>query len=114
VGRGADWHELLLKLGILVLPRTVHKYLRKSPPGRPRGDQHWATFLRNQAKVIVACDFFVTVTATFRLLYGLVVVHNQSHHLLHVNVTGRPTTARLLQQLREASAFLGFASLPDS
>jgi hypothetical protein len=40
----------------------------KRPEGEPRGDQRWATFLRNHAKAIVACDFFVAVTATFRLL----------------------------------------------
>jgi hypothetical protein len=39
----------------------------KRPPGRPRGDQVWATFLRNHAKAILACDFFVAVTVTFRL-----------------------------------------------
>jgi hypothetical protein len=31
--------------------------------------------LRNHAKAIVACDFFVAVTATFRLLHVLVVIH---------------------------------------
>jgi len=62
-------NELLLKLGLRVSPRTVRKYMPKRPPGRPRGDQRWATFLRNHAGAIVACDFFIAVTATFRLLY---------------------------------------------
>ena len=56
-------NELLSKLGVRVSPRTVRKYMPKRPPGRPRGDQHWSTFLRNHAKAIVACDFFVAVTA---------------------------------------------------
>ena len=63
----------------------------KRPPGRPRGDQRWSTFLRNHAKAIVACDFFVTVTATFRLLYVLVVIHHDSRRLLHFNVTEHPS-----------------------
>jgi hypothetical protein len=54
-------NELLLKLGLRVSPRTVSKYLPKRPPGRPRGDQRWSTFLRNHAGAIVACDFFVAV-----------------------------------------------------
>lgn len=54
-------NELLLKLGLRVSPRTVRKYMPKRPPGRPRGDQRWATFLRNHAKAILACDFFVAV-----------------------------------------------------
>jgi putative transposase len=43
-------NKLLLKLGLRVSPRTIRKYLPKSPPaklGRPRGDQRWATFLKN-------------------------------------------------------------------
>jgi len=84
-------NELLLKLGLRVSPRTVRKYMPKRPPGRPRGDQRWSTFLRNHAKAIVACDFFVTVTATFRLLYVLVVIHHDSRRLLHFNVTEHPS-----------------------
>jgi putative transposase len=60
-------NELLLKIGLRVAPRSVRKYMPKRPPGRPRGDQRWSTFLKNHAKAIVACDFFVAVTATFRL-----------------------------------------------
>jgi len=62
-------NELLLKLGIRVSPRTVRKYMPKRAPGHPRGDQRWSTFLKNHATAILACDFFITVTATFRLLY---------------------------------------------
>ncbi len=50
-------NELLLKLGLRVSSRTVRKYMQKRPPGYPRGDQRWSTFLRNHAKAIVACDF---------------------------------------------------------
>jgi hypothetical protein len=32
------------------------------------------TFVRNHAQCIVACDFFVTVTASFRVLYIFVVM----------------------------------------
>jgi putative transposase len=39
-------NKLLLKLGLRVSPRTVRKYMPKRPPGRPRGDQRWSTFLR--------------------------------------------------------------------
>jgi len=98
-------NELRLKLGIRVSPRTVRKYMPKRPPGQPRGDQRWATFLRNHAKAILACDFFVTVTATFQLLYVFVLIHHGSRRLLHFNVTAHPTAAWTLQQLREAIGF---------
>ena len=67
-------NELLLKLGVWVSPRTVRKYMPKRPPGRPRGDQRWSIFLKNHAKAILASDFFLAVTATFRMLYVFVVI----------------------------------------
>ncbi len=74
----------------------------KRQPGRPRGDQRWSTFLRNRAQGIVACDFFASVTATFRLIYVLVLIEHGSRRLLHVNTTQHPTAAWTLQQLRES------------
>ena len=93
-------NELLLKLEIRISPRTVRKYMPKPGSGRPRGDQRWSTFLRNHAQAIVACDFFVAITASFRLIYVFVVMHHSSRRLLHFNVTKQPTADWTLQQLR--------------
>ena len=93
-------NELLVKLGIRVSPRTVGKYMPKRPPGRPRGDQRWSTFLKNHAKAILACDFFVVVTVTYRLLYVFVVIEHGTRRLAHVNVTANPSADWTLQQLR--------------
>ncbi|MDH3692180.1 MAG: integrase core domain-containing protein, partial [Gammaproteobacteria bacterium] len=95
-------NELLLKLGIQVSPRTVRKYMPKRPEQGPRGDQRWQTFLQNHAHAIVACDFCVVVTATFRLLYVLVVIEHKSRRLVHCNVTQHPTAEWTRQQFREA------------
>ena len=86
-------------------PRTANKYLPRRPRGRPRGDLRWSTFLRLHAQGIIACDFFVTVTATFRLLYVFVVIEHHSRRLIHCNVTAHPSAAWTLQQLREAIGF---------
>ena len=94
-------NELLVKLGIRVSPRTVRKYMPERPPGHPRGDQRWSTFLKNHAKAILACDFFVAVTATFRMLYVFVVIEHSTRRLAHVNVTTNPSADWTLQQLRE-------------
>jgi transposase InsO family protein len=94
-------NELLVKLGIRVSPRTVAKYMPKRPPGTPRGDQRWSTFLKNHAKAILACDFFVAVTATFKMLYVFVVIDHATRRLLHVNVTTNPSSNWTLQQFRE-------------
>jgi putative transposase len=95
-------NELILKLGIQVSPRTVSKYLPRRPRGRPRGDLRWSTFLRLHAQGIIACDFLVAVTATFRLLYVLVVIEHRSRRLIHCNITAHPSATWTLQQLREA------------
>jgi putative transposase len=95
-------NELLLKLGIQVSPRTVNKCLPQSPKRRPRGDMRWSTFLRLHAQGLIACDFLIAVTATFRLLYVFVVIERRSRRLIHCNVTAHPSAAWTLQQLREA------------
>ncbi|HEY6341192.1 MAG TPA: integrase core domain-containing protein [Bryobacteraceae bacterium] len=96
-------NELKLKLSIQVSPRTVGKYLRDDRPARtPDPKQRWLTFVRNHAKVIVAADFFVVITATFRTLYVFVVIEIGSRKILHQNVTAHPTAEWTLQQFREA------------
>jgi transposase InsO family protein len=96
-------NELKLKLGIRVSPRTVGNYLRTGGPMRtPDPKQRWLTFVRNHAQVIVTCDFFVVVTATFRTLYVFVVMELGTRRILHHNVTAHPTAEWTLQQFREA------------
>ena len=98
-------NELLLKLGLRVSPRTVGKYM---PTHLDRGQGHrvssqgWRTFVRNHATAIVACDFCVVVTATFRLLYVFVLMEHATRRILHIQVTAHPTAPWTLQQLREA------------
>ena len=61
-------------------------------PGRtPDPKQRWMTFVRNHAKAIVACEFFVLVTATFRVLYVLVLMEVGTRRIVHQNVTAHPT-----------------------
>ena len=96
-------NELKLKLGIRVSPRTVGKYLSSGRPVRtPDPQQRWLTFVRNHAQGIVACDFFVVVTATFRTLYVYVMTELGTRRILHHNVTAHPTAEWTAQQFREA------------
>ena len=87
-------NELRPKLGVCLSSRTVRKYMPKRAPGTPRGDQRWATFLRNHAKAIIAGDFLVAVTATFRPIYVFVVIERSSRKRLHFNLT-RPPECRM-------------------
>ena len=95
-------NELKLKFGIRVSPRTVEKYLRDGPVRTPDPKQRWLTFVHNHAKVIVACDFFVVVTAPFCTLYVFVIMELCTRRILHHNVTAHPTAEWTLQQFREA------------
>jgi putative transposase len=92
-------HGELLKLGIEICQSTVAKYVvrRRQPPS-----QTWRTFLRNHIGQIVAADFFVVPTATYRLLFVLVLLAHDRRRIVHVAVTAHPTAAWTAQQLREA------------
>ena len=55
----------------------------------------------SRARVIIACDFCIAATATFRILYVLVVMEHASRRLIQLSATAHPTAAWTLQQLRE-------------
>jgi len=93
------------QIGHRVSARTIARYIRDLlPPHNPagRGDQRWATFVRNHARAIVAMDFLTVVSATFRTYYVLVVMEIGSRRILHTNVTANPTADWICQQLRHA------------
>jgi hypothetical protein len=48
----------------------------------------------------LACDFFVTITATFRTLYVFVVVEVGTRRIVHWTVTEHPTAEWTIQQFR--------------
>jgi transposase InsO family protein len=64
------------------------------------GAQRWSTFVRNHAGAVLACDFFVVVTATFRVFYVFVVLEVGSRRIRHWNVTEHPTAEWTAQQFR--------------
>ena len=64
----------LLKLGLHVCKRTIQKYIRRVRTPQPRG-QRWATFLRNHAADIWACDFLQVSDLFFRPLFAFFITH---------------------------------------
>jgi len=92
-------HGELLKLGFDVSERTVSRYLERiRPEPRRTGSQTRSTFLRNQAKGIVAVDLFTVPTVRFQVLYVFVVVALERRRLVFANVTTNPTAFWLGQQ----------------
>jgi len=92
-------HDELLKLGVTVSQATVSKCIlrHRRPPS-----QAWRTFLKNHAKDVVALDFFTVPTATFRVLFVLVMLTHGRRRLVHVNMTEHPTAEWTARQLLEA------------
>ena len=92
-------HGELLKLGIEISETTVSKYMIKHrrPPS-----QNWRTFLQNHAKELVALDFFTVPTATFQVLFVLVILSHDRRRILHFNATEHPTAAWTARQLLDA------------
>jgi len=86
-------------LGYDVAELTVAKYMRRPSP---RPSSTWRTFLEAHIGDIVALDFFVVPTLTFRLLFGFLILRHDRRELVHVNVTDHPTAAWTIQQLVES------------
>lgn len=92
-------HGELLKIGIEVSETTVSKYLIR---GRKPPSQSRRTFLENHGQDIIATDFFTVPTATFRVLFVLVVLSHDRREVLHINVTESPITEWTARQIFEA------------
>jgi transposase InsO family protein len=90
----------LLKLGIRVSKRTIQRYM---PKKRKKSNQSWATFLKNHAAEIWACDFTVVHDLFFRPTYVFIIIELHTRRILHTAVTLSPTDAWTAQQLREAT-----------
>jgi hypothetical protein len=82
-------HGELLMLGIEVAQSTVAKYMVRVPGHPP--SQGWKTFLCNHAAGVASIDLFAVPTISFKLLYGLAILHHDRRKLVAVNVTANPT-----------------------
>jgi putative transposase len=92
-------HGELMMLGINVSQATVAKYMirHRKPPS-----QTWRKFLNKHAKELVSIDFFTVPTATFRILYVLLVLSHERRQVVHLNITENPTAIWAAQQMIEA------------
>ena len=77
--------------------------MRRYPPWRPprarQSNEHGApSFGTTHDRY--SCDFFVVVTATFRVIYAFVVLEVCTRRIIHWNVTAHPTADWTAQQFR--------------
>ena len=92
-------HGELRMLGFEVSEAAVSKYMPRHP--KPPS-QTWRTFLENHVGCLASTDFFVVPTATFSLLFVLVVLRHERRRIVHIGTTAHPTAAWVAQQIREA------------
>jgi transposase InsO family protein len=92
-------HGEIRKLGITVSQATVARCMTRRPKAP---SPSWRSFLRNHMDGIAAADMFVVATATFQLLYVLVVLGHDRRKIIHLGVTRHPTNDWLARQITEA------------
>jgi putative transposase len=92
-------HGELLKLGIEVSQATGGRYM---PWRSKHPSPAWRSLLHNHMHETAAIDMFVVVTATFHILYALVVLGHERRKVIHFDVTPNPTQAWLARQITEA------------
>lgn len=90
-------HGELLKLGFDVSQSTVSKYLSRIY--RPSG-QSWKTFIQNHKDAIAAVDLFVVPSVSFKLLYGIAILHLGRRKLVWTNANCHPTAERIIGSIR--------------
>jgi putative transposase len=88
-------HGELLVLRVKVAASTVWEILHEAgiDPAPERCATTWADFLRSQAEVLLACDFFETVTLSGARLHVLAVIEHASRRIRILGATAHPTAA---------------------
>lgn len=89
----------LKTLGYQISITSVHKYMprRRTPP-----TPGWRAFLYNHIHETVGMDMFVAISATFRLLYGFVLIEHRRRKIIHLAITENPTADWITRQARIA------------
>jgi putative transposase len=97
-------HGELRMLGFDLSERTISRWMKRAPRDPDRA-KRWLAFFRNHREAIAAMDFFTVPTITLGVLYCFFVIGHDRRRILHFNVTKHPTSAWIIQQLREAFPF---------
>jgi hypothetical protein len=94
-------HGELKMLAFDISERSVLRWIRKAPRD-PEPAKRWMAFLSNHREASGAMDFFTVPTLTFGMLHCFFVIAHDRRRILHCNVSKHPTSAWVVQQLRDA------------
>ncbi len=92
----------LRKLGIRVGASTIRRILRRRGlgPAPRRAGPTWSEFLRQQARGVLACDFFTVETAFLKTPYVLFFIDLSTRRVHIAGATTRPNWVWVTQQAR--------------
>jgi putative transposase len=102
-------HGELAGLGVTVAASTVWEILKKAgiDPAPRRSASTWSQFLRSQAEMIVACDFFTADLVDGTQAYVLPVTEHATRRIRILGVALHPTGEWTAQQARNLIMDLG-------
>jgi putative transposase len=94
-------------LGLVVHADTVKKYMSRAHQGLPPRNQGqtWATFIKNHAGEMWACDFLQTYDLFFRAVFVYFIVELGSRRIVKYGVTRSPSDFWVAQQVRDATPY---------
>ena len=98
----------------LVRARPTYDTLHGLRPAPRRDGPIWSTFLRDQARGVLACDFFSVETLRLRRLYVLFFIELASRRVHLAGITTHPNGSWVTQQARNFAMghdLRGFGSL---
>ena len=101
MGSGTDSRRIA-EVGITLCKRTIQKYMPKERKALG-SSQTWASFLKNQANGIWACDFTVVQDWLFRQWYVFVVMELKTRRIVPTGITTYDEWTA--QQLLEATSW---------
>ena len=95
-------HGELAALGIKVAPSTVWEIPKQHgiEPSPERDRLTWASFLRVQARAILACDFFTVTTVNGATVYVFAVIEHGNRRVRILGATAHPTASWVTQVAR--------------
>jgi putative transposase len=95
-------HGELVGLGIGLSPSSVWNVLQRHgiEPAPRRASLSWREFLRQQAAVILECDFFTVESLWLRQFYVLFFIELSRRRVYLAGVTAHPDGAWVVQQAR--------------
>src|SRR5450631_2619007 len=93
-------HGELAGLGIMMAPSTVWQILKSAgiDPAPRRDGPEWSEFLRSQAQVILALDFFTADLLNGAKVYVLAVIEHGTRRVRVLGATEHPVQAWVVQQ----------------